>query len=293
MPTKVGINAHERLRRSPKRATGGSNRGNADPISEGRKASRQAREIVGSLDQSPPSEPPPSPADRTAVGSAPAPPPRTRCLPPRRADRVLVGRCCATPSGSSRPSPFGPDRREDRTDHREGGADQDGCEQRDDGAKGAERLRVLVERRPDPERRGGDRPAEDEGREQRPGQEGAKRDLAMEQGRGVQSQKTIEPPIQSGSATASRSRGVPRRPEHDRQDAAQEEEPDRVPQLVGHAAHVDTPSARIHVLVELPDRDPQIRKPITTATEAAETLSAVVPNRSRTISRSPRRASCA
>src|ERR1700675_3097810 len=66
-------------------------------------------------------------------------------------------------------TPFGPDRAEDSADHRDGDDDQDVGEEGDDDAERAERFSVLVQRGSDPERGGGDRPADDERREERPG----------------------------------------------------------------------------------------------------------------------------
>ena len=75
--------------------------------------------------------------------------------------------------------------------------------------------------------------------------------------RGVQSQKTIEPAIQSGSARSQPlARSSDAEPSMNARRPLIEEEPDRVPRLVGSAACMDTPRPRIHVLVELSDRDP-------------------------------------
>ena len=74
--------------------------------------------------------------------------------------------------------------------------------------------------------------------------------------RGVQSQKISEPTIQAGSTTTQPAdRSSDAEPNSSRDHAAEDEEPDREPHLVGRRAHLDAPGARVHVLVELPDRE--------------------------------------
>ena len=118
--------------------------------------------------------------------------------------------------------------------------------------------------------------------------------------RGVQSQKFVEPAIQAGIRTSHPWFGrFAAGDRHQRDEPARDEEPDREEQLLGHAANVDAPDARVEILVELADREPpeqiaspQSRKPITVVSVAASTLLEVVPNRSWTRFGSSRRASC-
>ena len=99
-------------------------------------------------------------------------------------------------------------------------------------------------------------PADDERREERPGQEGAKRDLAMEQearGPEPEDHRAGDPcRKQREQAVGSQLR---RRDGHQRDRPAEGEEPDCVAQLVGRPPHMSAPGARVHVLIELSDRE--------------------------------------
>lgn len=67
--------------------------------------------------------------------------------------------------------------------------------------------------------------------------------------------------------------------QHQPDESARDEEPDREQRLVGSRADMDAPDTRVEVLVELANGEPQKRNPMITVTLAARTLLDVVPNR--------------
>ena len=167
----------------------------------------------------------------------------------RRGRLLLPGFLCL--------SPFGPDGREDGAGHRDRDDGEDVGEESDHDAEGAERMRILVHGGPGPERRGGDRGAEDERGEERTREEGAERDLAVEQearrpepedDRGCDPGRDQDEP-----AVAAEVRG---RDGHQRDEAARGEEPDSEPHLVGDRSDLDAPGACVEVPVDLADPEP-------------------------------------
>ena len=110
---------------------------------------------------------------------------------------------------------------------------------------------------------GGERlAADDERREERPGEERARRDRAMEQ-----EARGPEPENHRAGDPGRKQRKPPVRPEprrrdgHERDDSSEREEPDREPHLVGRRAHVDAPGPRVHVLIELADGESPEQEP--------------------------------